>query len=320
MDSTGTAAPMRREDTARPREAVSRRRLIGASIALTAAAPAWAAACGQGGPAPAGGPAGGTVTQPASIVWLNWEGAGASLEGNTKSVASFAAKYPSIKIENAAQPSAGEAYWNKHASLKASGTSPDVWEWEPQHVVDYVLRKQVTDVQPLVARDKHDLADFFPKGIEQYRYRNGLWGMPRDFPNRELLYNATMFQKEGVKLPTGDWKNPDWTWDAFLDAARRLSKPDVAAFSTGKGVRMWTPWVWSNGGEVIDEQNLVCVLDQPQATEGLQFIQDMIHKHRIWPETLPQGANFNNGQVAIQEDAPAGMGGATSGTSSPGTR
>jgi multiple sugar transport system substrate-binding protein len=223
-------------------------------------------------------------------------------------VASFKAKHPQITVENAAQPAAGQPYWDKHASLKASGTSPDLWEWEPQNVVDYALRKQVTDLQPLVARDKWDTSDFFPKGLEQYRYRNGLWGLPRDFPNRELIYNATMFQREGIKLPSGDWKNPDWTWDAFLDAARRLTKPDVAAFNTGRGVRMWMPWIWSNGGEVIDEQRLVCVLDQPAAVEGLQMLQDMIHKHRIWPETLPQGASFNTGQVAIQEDAPAGMG------------
>ena len=32
---------------------------------------------------------------------------------------------------------------------------------------------------------------------------------------------------------------------------------------------MWAVWVWSNGGEVIDEQRLVCTLDQAPAVEGL---------------------------------------------------
>jgi multiple sugar transport system substrate-binding protein len=171
-----------------------------------------------------------------------------------------------------------------------------------------MARKQVVDLQPLVARDKFDVSDFFPRGIDQYRVRNGLWGLPRDFPNRELLYNATMFQKEGIKPPSGDWKNPDWTWDAFLEAGRRLSKPDVSAFSTGKGFRMWAVWIWSNGGEIIDEQKLTCLLDQPASVEALQFMQDLIQKHRLWIDPLPQGSNFNNGGVAIQEDAPAGLG------------
>jgi multiple sugar transport system substrate-binding protein len=282
----------------------------GMGIAGAVGVPAWLLGCGQSGPTPAAGPAGGAVSQPASVVWLNWEGAGAALEGNTKTLTSFKAKFPQIQVENAAQPAGGQPYWDKHSSLKASGTSPDVWEWEPQNVVDYVLRKQVADLQPLVARDKLDLGDFFPKGIEQYRYRNGLWGFPRDFPNRELTYSVTAFQKEGIKLPSGDWKNQDWTWDAFLDAARRLTKPDGSqfGFNTGKGIRMWTPWVWSNGGEVIDEQKLVCLLDQPAAAEGLQFMQDLIQKHRVWPEAVPQGVSFPGGQIAIQENAPAGLG------------
>ena len=284
---------------------LTRRRAIATATTLTGV---LAAACGAAGTPIAAGPPGGAINQPASVVWLNWEGSGASLEGNNKSVEAFRAKYPNIRVENAAQPAAGQPYWDKHAALKASGTAPDLWEWEPKNVVDYMLRKQVLDLQPLVARDKFDVTDFFPRGLEQYRYRNGLWGVPRDFPNRELLYNVSMFQKEGIKLPSSDWKNADWTWDAFLDAGRRLSKPDVAAFNTGKGIRMWAVWVWGNGGEIIDEQKLTCVLDQPAAVEGLQFMQDLIHKHRFWPETLPQGANFNTGQVAIQEDAPAGLG------------
>jgi multiple sugar transport system substrate-binding protein len=266
-------------------------------------------ACAPGGgsggpPAPAGS------GQPARLVWLNWEGGAAQLEGNTKTIESFQAQHPRITVENAAQTAGGATYWDKHAALKASGAPPDLWEWEPQHVVDNVLRKQVLDLQPLVARDRYDLSDFFVRGIDQYRYRSGLWGLPRDFPNRELAYSVTAFEKEGLRPPPADWKSPDWTWDAFLDAARRLTKPDSGqwGFNTGRGIRMWAVWVWSNGGEVIDEQRLVCTLDQAPAAEGLQFLQDLIHRHRVWPQALPQGASFQGGQVAIQESAPAGMG------------
>jgi multiple sugar transport system substrate-binding protein len=244
------------------------------------------------------------------VVWLNWEGSGASLEGNSKSIETFQGRNPQITVENAAQTAGGATYWDKQAAMKASGAPPDLWEWEPANVVDNVLRKQVLDLQPLVARDRHDLSDFFPKGVEQYRYRNGLWGLPRDFPNRDLTYSVTAFEKEGIKPPAADWKNPDWTWDAFLDAARRLTKPDGTqwGFNTGRGVRNWTVWVWSNGGEVVDEQRLVCTLDQAPAVEALQFLQDLIQRHRVWPETLSQGASFQGGQVAVQENAPAGLG------------
>jgi multiple sugar transport system substrate-binding protein len=242
-------------------------------------------------------------------VWLNWEAGAAQVEGNNKTVASFQAAQPQIKVENAFV-AAGTAYWDKHAALKAAGTAPDLWEWEPKHVIDYAARKQVADLQPLVSRDKHDLSDFFKIGVDQYRWRNALWGLPRDFPNRNLLYSVTAFEKDGVKRPTSDWKQNDWTWDAFLDAARRLAKPDGSqfGFNTGKSFREWAPWVWSNGGEIIDENKLETVLDQAPAVEGLQFLQDLIHRHRVMPPALPAGQNFVNGNVAIQEGIPANLG------------
>jgi multiple sugar transport system substrate-binding protein len=250
------------------------------------------------------------LSKPASLLWLNWEGTGVSLDGNNKSVAAFQQQFPQIKVENAGQPGGGDPYWNKWAALQAAGTPADLWEWEPKNVVDYVQRKQVLDLQPMVAREKLDLSDFFPKGLDQYRLKNGLWGFPRDFPNRELTYNVTAFQKDGVPRPNSDWKKNDWTWDVFLEAARRLQKPDGSqfGFNTGQSFRQWAVWVWSNGGEVIDESKLVCTLDQAPAVEALQFLQDLIQKHRVWPEALPAGVNFNGGGVAIQENAPAGLG------------
>ena len=295
-----SAVPGRRE-----RFPTTRRRV------LAAPAVAGTILAGCAGPgAPAQPPAADGAGAPARVVWLNWEGSGASLDGNTQSIASFQQKHPRITVDNAALTSGGATYWDKYAALKASGSPLDLWEWEPANVVDSVLRKQVLDLQPLAARERFDLTDFFPKGVDQYRYRNGLWGLPRDFPNRELAYSVTAFEKEGLRLPAADWKSPDWTWDVFLDAARRLTRPDGSQWglNTGRGVRMWAVWVWSNGGEVIDEQRLVCTLDQAPAVEALQFLQDLIHRHRVWPESLPAGAGFQGGQVAMQETAPAGMG------------
>ncbi|CAA9218137.1 MAG: hypothetical protein AVDCRST_MAG77-330 [uncultured Chloroflexi bacterium] len=270
---------------------------------------ALAAACGVADGPSAGGPAGGTPAQPGSVVWFNWESGPAQLEGNNKSVTTFHAQYPQIKVENASG-AGGAPYWDKLSALKAAGTSPDMWEWEPKHVVDYVVRKQVLDLQPFVARDRHDLNDFFKKGVDQYRWKNGLWGLPRDFPNRNLLYSVTAFEKDGLKRPASDWKQNDWTWDAFLDAARRLAKPDGSqfGFNTGRSVREWAPWVWSNGGEIIDETKLEVVLDRAPAVEGLQFLQDLIHRHRVMPQTMPAGQNFAAGSVAIQEGIPAQLG------------
>ena len=284
---------------------LTRRHVLATASAFTGAT--LVAACGGSG-TPAAPAA--NLDTPANVLWLNWEGTGVSLDGNTKSITAFQAKYSKIKVENGAQTAAGDMYWGKFSSLQAAGTPADLWEWEPKNVVDYMQNKLARDIAPFVARDKFDTSDFFPKGIDQYRLKNGLWGLPRDFPNRELTYNVTAFQKAGVPLPKSDWKSNDWTWDVFLDAARRLQQPDGSqiGFNTGTGLRNWAVWVWANGGEVIDEQKLECTLDRPPAIEALQFLQDLINKHRVWSFPLPAGVNFDAGAVGINENAPASMG------------
>lgn len=133
---------------------VTRRRMM-AQVAGGLGATVVMAACGgpgaSGSTAGTTAPAGGGLNQTASLVWLNWEANPTQVEGNGRAVRTFQEKFPKITVENAAQSG---SYWDKLSSLKAAGTPPDLWEWEPKHVVDYVMRKQVVDLQPLVARDK----------------------------------------------------------------------------------------------------------------------------------------------------------------------
>ena len=39
-----------------------------------------------------------------------------------------------------------------------------------------------------------------------------------------LFYNQPLFDQAGVKYPPVDWDDTSWTFDAMLDAAKRLTK------------------------------------------------------------------------------------------------
>ena len=269
---------------------------------------------GGAGPSVDRGPAGRRVAtpraSPRASVWLNWEGSGvAQFDGNTKSPHLPGAAPADHGRERGADHQRGHLLGQarRHEGLRVAAGPLGVGATARRG-----LRAAQAGARPAASGGARPIrpSDFFPRGVEQYRYRNGLWGLPRDFPNRELPTASPPSRRRGSSPPLPTGSSPDWTWDVFLDAARRLTKPDGAqwGFNTGRSIRTWAVWVWSNGGEVIDEQKLVCTLDQAPAVEGLQFLQDLIHRHRVWPETLPQGASFQGGQVAIQENAPAGMG------------
>jgi ABC-type glycerol-3-phosphate transport system substrate-binding protein len=70
----------------------------------------------------------------------------------------------------------------------------------------------------------------------------------------------------------------------------------------------WAPWVWSFGGDVLAKDGARCTLDQPPAVEGLQFLQDLIHKHQVMPPPLSTRldpvAAMGNGQLGMALSMP----------------
>jgi hypothetical protein len=80
----------------------------------------------------------------------------------------------------------------------------------------------LTQLDPLIKRDKVDLNVFFPTAIEALKLVDGkIWAYPhKAFMARcGLVYNAALFQQNGLPLPADDW-----TYDDIAQTARRLTK------------------------------------------------------------------------------------------------
>jgi multiple sugar transport system substrate-binding protein len=105
------------------------------------------------------------------------------------------------------------------------------------------------------------------------------------------FYNATMFKEAGLPGPREYTERPDgiWTWDDFLMVCQELTQD-----TDGDGeIDQWgyfiedtfefgyLPWIWSNGGDIIDVENLKTTLDQPEATQAFQFVMDLVHTHQV---------------------------------------
>lgn len=97
------------------------------------------------------------------------------------------------------------------------------------------------------------------------------------------LYNATMFEKAGVPLPTDGW-----TWDDALDAMKKLTKPaekQYGFWSRNYSEYGYLPLVESNGGRhFADNAYKKVALCEPNGTEAFQWWVDLIHKHKVSPE------------------------------------
>lgn len=228
--------------------------------------------------------------------------------------APFGERYPRIKIEHVHVPS---QYVDKILNLLAGGTPPDVFWAGASDMIEFAEKGALLRLKPLFQRDQVDTSDFYPTSLTQYQWKGEQYGVPRDWAGRIIFYNVDAFKRAGVPRPASTFKDLGWTWDAYLEAARKLTRRDgdeVAQYGADVqgGFRIWNAWVYNNGGQTVDTTRATCRLTDAALVEALQFLQDAIHRHRVAvPRDVLQteGARnlFMNGRIAMQEGTYAYM-------------
>jgi multiple sugar transport system substrate-binding protein len=124
--------------------------------------------------------------------------------------------------------------------------------------------------------------DFFPHLLDRYTYDGKVYGIPYDAqPLAMLFFNPGIFDAAGVAYPT-----EDTTWPEMVEIAKKLTVTDDSGSITQYGIvgvnepRAFI-YAW-NGRYVDDLRNPTkCMLDQPEAQKGLQFLVDMMYTDKV---------------------------------------
>jgi ABC-type glycerol-3-phosphate transport system substrate-binding protein len=124
--------------------------------------------------------------------------------------------------------------------------------------------------------------EFFPTVLDQFRRDGALYALPVDAMPLMLFYDEDFLAQQGVPPPDASWH-----WD---DLARHAAELTTA---TQDGtVKRWglianangVAWaLWQNEASIIDLDSRHCRLSEPAAVEALQFVHDLLHKHRVSP-------------------------------------
>jgi multiple sugar transport system substrate-binding protein len=215
--------------------ALSRRRVLALSASAAVSGPILAA-CGGAAGSSGSGKTGATL--PAEMSWMGWSMTQEFLVPAYEEAAkAFSAKQPTSKLVT--MPVAD--YRVKYTALVAAGTPPDVADmhWQ-QHVRDVGPAGLAMEISPFLKKDA------FPKdyvGWEPYGWQKKQYAVPLAVQSTGLFYNKALFDQAGVKYPDGTW-----TWDQYLEAAIKLTKPGADDASTiwGSGDQGGTNVGWMN--------------------------------------------------------------------------
>ena len=123
---------------------------------------------------------------------------------------------------------------------------------------------------------------YFPSLLEQFSDQGALYALPVDAGPLMLYYDSDYFELEQV--PPVD---SSWDWNDLVENAVKLTRrrDDGTLLRWGLAPHLFGIWwaLWQNEAEVVDSDTLRCRLQEPAATQALQFFSDLIHSHRVTP-------------------------------------
>ena len=219
-------------------------------------------------------------------------------------VVAFKARNPDVDVRAVQIPY--EEYLAQITAMMKQGQSPDVGYFPSLQAPLWAQEGKLLDLTELVQNDP-----LFAAALPETRYYFGngrIAGLNSAVEVTLLFYNKDLFDQAGLPYPPAD-PTQAWTWESFVDTARKLTKdingkhpgetgfdPEkIAAYGAAfdKTFEGWTwyPFVFSNGGEMVDEAGTKLLLDSPAAAEALQKLADLMWVEHAAP-TPAQDANL----------------------------
>ncbi|RRJ62182.1 extracellular solute-binding protein [Paenibacillus oralis] len=158
----------------------------------------------------------------------------------------FAMKYPNIEIEIVTtdriyQDSDKEDFDREKAFADfIEAEQPDVLLLDANEYEKLASAGKLTELDPLIAKDKYDTETIFPGLMEILKEKGGgkLYGLSPTFYGSVVYYNADLFEKYGVEVP-----HDGMSWQEILDTARRFptdgdEKTRIYGFGSDYGMSM----------------------------------------------------------------------------------
>ncbi|HHV55274.1 MAG TPA: sugar ABC transporter substrate-binding protein [Firmicutes bacterium] len=206
-------------------------------------------------------------------------------------IKTFEEENPDIKVEPILIPS---KYYDKLQTMIAGGDAPDVAMLAFDRVPQFVSAGALQPIDQYVAKTGYPLKDLFPAVLNTFTYEGKLYGLPRSFSPFVLFYNVDLFKQAGIA------RSDNWKWADFREAAIKLTPmPGRPPFgfaahyeADGRLFPEWFfPFIWQNGGDVIDPKTLRSRLLEPATKEAIAFYVNLIHKDKVAPTSV-QGQTY----------------------------
>lgn len=259
-------------------------------------------ACGGGSSGDSGG--GGAVSTDTgkasgTVTW--WDTSDAKNEAPTfkELIKKFEAQNSNVKINYVNVPFS-EAQEKFRTAAQGNSGAPDVLRAEVAWTPDFASLGYLQDVTDVFS----DTGDYLPTPLSSNKFEDKLYGVPQVTDAPALLYNKGFLQKAGVDVPK--------SWNDVKAAAAKIksSNPGVtAALFMQSGGYFSLPYIYSEGGDLLNPEQKKITISSPEAVKGVQDAVDLVKSGAAVTDTTSDSYNnmmtaFKDGKVAMIINGP----------------
>ncbi len=205
-----------------------------------------------------------------------------------------------------------EAHGRFDTAVQTAAQAPDVITVQASWIPDWSARGYITRLDDTVAAD--GAQEVLPPLLPMEKWDGRIMAALRSADGLALLYNPQLLRRAGVSVPT--------TWNELAAAAPRLTALDVQTLyapATGNGL---LPWIYGEGGSLVDPEAKTIEVSQPAAVAGLSRRLQMqatgvaVDDTSLWTSTstppnevttTAMRAAFRQGRVAMIIDEEASL-------------
>jgi multiple sugar transport system substrate-binding protein len=237
--------------------------------------------------------------------WAMWTGSPEEKEIWDKLAKKVTEKYPNITVKF--ETDTFDGYFPKLQAQLASNSAPDIISMQSLRNPTFASKGAFEPLEPYIQKTPDFHAEDFDKTMmSALSWKGQQMAIPYDLGPYVLYYNKDIFDKNKVPYPTDNM-----TWDEFKQKAKATTKEgETYGFIFRNYIDQLVPWIWSNGGDYMNADATKSMLQEPAATEAIQFLSDLVHKDKVAaPFTDPGNANwyreqFYAGKIAMYVDGP----------------
>lgn len=227
------------------------------------------------------------------------------VKGYQKALDLYEEENSHVEIELIPVPS--DNYEERLFTQLSGGNAPDVFYAGSGYISKLIETGKLVDLTEFLETDESYVsADEFAEGLWGGARRDGnIYGVTVDNNPFLMYYNKNILKEAGInKSPQDHFEEGTWNWDTFAQITEEIVEAGKHGFIGESSGDHTFSWVWSNGGELYDDDGDIILKENEKAKEAFEYLEMLVENGNItYGGVLPEGqgadAMFMSNQVGF---------------------